>query len=241
MSSSRFPNSFSSSYRKVEDAESWDSLKEVNQNGSVARRLFPGFRIAFFAMSGLYVISMSIALVIILQPDFLQSTPVSSTLVPDIPRDQTVVFNGYVDFEVERTKDDAWSKLIPLGRGFVEMPVEVPQEDGRVEVKNEYFCISMFHQLHCIAGIKSAFESMMNENDTTHMEHSSHLAHCFDYLRQGVMCAGDMTMEPAFELTGKDAGVMAVNGWNVEHQCKNFRTIYDFAEEHRYENTSGIL
>lgn len=73
------------------------------------------------------------------------------------------------------------------------------------------------------------------------MKHSSHLAHCFDYLRQGVMCAGDMTLEPAFELTGEDAGVKAVNGWNVEHQCKNYQMIYDFAEEHRYENTSGIL
>jgi len=91
------------------------------------------------------------------------------------------------------------------------------------------------------AGLKSAFERMINENDTSHMKHSSHLAHCFDYLRQGVMCAGDMTLEPAFELTGEDAGVKAVNGWNVEHQCKNYQMIYDFAEEHRYENTSGIL
>lgn len=128
-----------------------------------------------------------------------------------------------------------------VGRGFVEMPIEITVEDGGVEVKNEYFCISMFHQLHCIAGLKSAFERMINENDTSHMKHSSHLAHCFDYLRQGVMCAGDMTLEPAFELTGEDAGVKAVNGWNVEHQCKNYQMIYDFAEEHRYENTSGIL
>lgn len=191
MSSPRLPNSFSSSYRKVEDAESWDFLKPVNQNGSLARRFFPGYRIAFFAVSGLYVISMFIASVMIAQPALFRRSPESSSIVPDgtlnystcwrnlqadvyvVPRDQTVVFNGYVDFEVERTKDDAWSKLIPrkpdylycvvcylltavslvVGRGFVEMPVEIPLEDGGVKVKNEYFCISMFHQLHCIVSI----------------------------------------------------------------------------------------
>lgn len=191
MSSPRFPNSFNSSYRKVEDPESWDSLKPVNQNGTVARRFFPGYRIAFFTVSGLYVISMFIALAIISQPSLFRGSPESSSIVPDgtlsystrwrslradvyiVPRDQTVVFNGYVDFEVERTKDDAWSKLIPrkpdypccvlchlltagslvVGRGFVEMPVKIPQEDGGVEVKNEYFCISMFHQLHCIVSL----------------------------------------------------------------------------------------
>lgn len=83
---------------------------------------------------------------------------------------------------------------------------------------------------------------MSDEDDTvSHKDHSIHLAHCFDYLRQGVMCAGDMTLEPAFELTGEDAGVQGVNGWGVEHQCRNYQTMYDFAEEHRYRNASGIL
>lgn len=40
-----------------------------------------------------------------------------------------------------------------VGRGFVEMPIEITVEDGGVEVKNEYFCISMFHQLHCIVSL----------------------------------------------------------------------------------------
>ncbi|KAK0099975.1 hypothetical protein ONS95_013205 [Cadophora gregata] len=241
MSSSKHFNSFNSGYRKVAGAESWDSLEHVKHNGSVARRVFLGYRVAFFVLLGLYLISMFIASVIILQPEVFRRMPVSSSLIPDIPRDQSVVFNGYVEFEVERAKDDAWSKLIPLGRGFIVMPVEVPQEDGGVEVEIKHFCISMFHQLHCIASLKSAFESMINENGTSRLEHTSHLAHCFDYLRQGIMCAGDMTLEPAFELAGEDAGTKAVNGWNVEHQCKNYQVMYDFAEKHRYGNTSGIL
>ncbi|KAG4437242.1 hypothetical protein IFR05_007258 [Cadophora sp. M221] len=240
MSSPKFPISLRSGYRKVADAESWDILKSVNQHGSQTRRFFPGYRIAFFAISGLYIVSMSLAFAVMFHPELFQSTTVSP-MIPDIPRDQTVVFNGFVDFEVQRTKNDAWAKLMPSGRGFVEIPVEVPLEDGGTEVKNDYFCISMFHQLHCIAGLKAAFDSMSNENDSSQTDHSTHLAHCFDYLRQGVMCAGDMTLEPAFELTGKDSGVKVVNGWNVEHQCRNYQTMYDFAEENRYQNTSGIL
>ncbi len=36
------------------------------------------------------------------------------------------------------------------GRGFIEILVDVPLPDGGTEVKDEYYCISMFHQLHCI-------------------------------------------------------------------------------------------
>ncbi len=82
---------------------------------------------------------------------------------------------------------------------------------------------------------------MSKENETMQKQHSTHLGHCFDYLRQAVMCAGDMTLEPAFDLTGPDAGTKGVNGWNVAHQCRNYQTMYDYAEEHRYLNSSGIL
>tara|TARA_R110002060_G_scaffold66393_2_gene75217 strand:+ start:705 stop:899 length:195 start_codon:yes stop_codon:yes gene_type:complete len=60
-----------------------------------------------------------------------------------------------------------------------------------------------------------------------------HMAHCFDFLRQAVMCAGDMTLEPVED--------DATDGWNVTHACRNFKTIYDFAAESRLTNTTGIL
>jgi len=55
------------------------------------------------------------------------------------------------------------------------------------------------------------------------------------------MCAGDMTLEPAYKYMLKNEEVKAVNGWNVVHQCRNYDRIKEYAEEHRYANSSGIL
>lgn len=121
---------FRSDYKQVEHTESWDTLKPASENGSLARRFFPGYRIAFFVVSGLYVLSMSLALAIILHPEIFQRKSISSS-VPEsmqclspgtcrfcadgmpVPRNKTVVFNGFVDFEVQGTKNDAWARLIP--------------------------------------------------------------------------------------------------------------------------------
>lgn len=66
-----------------------------------------------------------------------------------------------------------------------------------------------------------------------------HLGHCFDYLRQAVMCAGDMSLEPAAEY--KDTGIKGVDGWKTKHQCRNYQKVYDYAAQHRYLNSSGVL
>ena len=56
---------------------------------------------------------------------------------------------------------------------------------------------------------------------------SHHLRHCFDYLRQSLMCTADTNLEPVdFELGG-------VTGWNFERTCRNFDAVKSWAEEHR--------
>lgn len=50
--------------------------------------------------------------------------------------------------------------------------------------------------------------------------HADHMNHCFDYLRQTIQCAGDMSMEwPRTEPTGER---FAVDGWGVPHECKDW-------------------
>jgi hypothetical protein len=47
-----------------------------------------------------------------------------------------------------------------------------------------------------------------------------HVYHCFDYIRQGLMCNADLTVEwPREEENGER---VAVDGWGVEHQCKDW-------------------
>lgn len=123
--------------------------------------------------------------------------------------------------------------ILLAGRGFVNVSVPITHHNGTKSLQSHVFCISMFHQLHCIASLKAAFES----RSSNHTKEHGHLGHCFDYLRQAVMCAGDMTLEPAFDVDG----TKGVNGWNVVHQCRDYERMTVFAEEHRYANSSGIL
>jgi hypothetical protein len=93
--------------------------------------------------------------------------------------------------------------------------------------------ISAFHQLHCLLELQKAFVQMDRKNDTsspgdaTHMNHASH---CFNYLRQGVLCAGDMALE------GPDPvavpGESPLRGWGSTHSCRSWDAVLDWRDEH---------
>lgn len=64
----------------------------------------------------------------------------------------------------------------------------------------------------------------------------AHLMHCFDYLRQTIMCFGDTTLEwiPA---PPNDIGS---SGWGFEHTCRDFDVISRWAEDNRLKTSEGI-
>ena len=57
--------------------------------------------------------------------------------------------------------------------------------------------------------------------------HEDHVMHCFDYLRQVIMCFADSTLEWAPE------GVEGTNGWGSVHLCRDYRALMDFANKYR--------
>ncbi|CZR59239.1 uncharacterized protein PAC_09131 [Phialocephala subalpina] len=226
-------------YQKLLEEESFDYEKtEYSRPLSSCHGLF-SYRVAFWTLSLLYVVT------VVLSFAAWPSEPSSNMAlygIIDIPFDDKVVFMPDRDFVAptdSMTGEDPWATLEPAGRGFIQVPVENPLAGGGSVIDSQYYCISMFHQLHCIASLKAAFDSMMNKSHTGDGHPLGHLNHCFDYLRQATMCAGDMTLEPAVEYT--DIGRKGVEGWNVEHRCRNFQAMKDFAEGHRYLNSTGIL
>jgi hypothetical protein len=50
-----------------------------------------------------------------------------------------------------------------------------------------------------------------------------HDAHCFDYIRQGLMCSGDLTVEGFTEYG---------DGWGSTHKCMDIENIKAWTEEH---------
>ncbi|USP79810.1 uncharacterized protein yc1106_07084 [Curvularia clavata] len=88
------------------------------------------------------------------------------------------------------------------------------------------------------------------------LEHSHH---CVEYLRQvktqaivceginpgklilylqAILCAGDLTLEPAEFIDGKISH--AVSGWGVKHVCRNSDFIFDMVSERAVNNASGV-
>lgn len=74
-----------------------------------------------------------------------------------------------------------------------------------------------------------------SENLTAHQKeisHREHMGHCFDYLRQAIMCAGDTTLESAMELPNGELFPM-VDGWGITHQCRSWDDAIEWTLAHR--------
>jgi hypothetical protein len=95
--------------------------------------------------------------------------------------------------------------------------------------EGEIYDISVFHQLHCLNHVRTflfTLKAGMDYNSTAEtydqlLKHQEeHVYHCFDYIRQALMCNADLTVEwPREEESGER---VAVDGWGVEHQCKDW-------------------
>jgi hypothetical protein len=104
-----------------------------------------------------------------------------------------------------------WNSLYPPGKGMVLLGKE-----------NIAFGVTMWNQLQCLNHIRTA---LVNGDDG-----SNHTAHCFHYLRQGILCAADTTLESSSTDPDKvTAGVGTV------HTCRDWRQVYDWMES-EFEN-----
>ncbi|PKK46856.1 hypothetical protein CI102_7864 [Trichoderma harzianum] len=125
-----------------------------------------------------------------------------------------------------------WDALQPRGGGFIivsdpekyGLSGGFPLEDEDDGIVREGYGISMFHQIHCLVAIRTAFRTKNFDDD--------HLNHCFEYLRQSIMCTGDTTLE---KVVVDENGVFKpdIDGWGTAHECKSWNMLYEFAEKRR--------
>ncbi|KAI0154553.1 hypothetical protein GGR57DRAFT_105532 [Xylariaceae sp. FL1272] len=121
-----------------------------------------------------------------------------------------------------------WESLFPSNAGFFEHP---DAGDGPVT-------FSVFHQLHCLDGIRYAYWNAINSNHSEehshhseehsqHSDHSSetHVRHCLEYIRQGIICAADTTVELGVAAGEGRAGVQ---GFGTEHVCRDFQQLIEW-------------
>lgn len=64
----------------------------------------------------------------------------------------------------------------------------------------------------------------------------SHVAHCFDYLRQAIRCAAD----PALEAPAVMQGHLGVDGWGDVRRCRDFAAVFEWAEEFAFGSPAAV-
>lgn len=115
----------------------------------------------------------------------------------------------------------------------------------------QHAMVAVFHQLHCLVSslqdtkalavltldyqyaIREGYFSLRSgDPDKVPV---GHLGHCWDYIRQSIMCNSDSTLEWV-----QPEGIKGSTGWGYQHTCKDFGAIYSWAEENRWMTRTGI-
>ncbi|KAI1324528.1 hypothetical protein F5Y16DRAFT_402383 [Xylariaceae sp. FL0255] len=136
------------------------------------------------------------------------------------------------------SSEAAWNSIVPIGRGFVH----------HIELAPFISNIAVFHQLHCLHAIIVAYynalesPSIINSDDVPELDNSTstqiapfHVRHCFDYLRQALMCAADTNLENV------DPKTHLTNGWDQVKQCRDYDQVVAWAEQFANSSDSGIV
>jgi len=129
----------------------------------------------------------------------------------------------------------AWNSLSPPGGGYVaiDSPAKYGLKPGvPISKDREGFSLSIFHQLHCLAMLRTNYYFTHSPNYNSSNEPSDiHIQHCFDLVRQGIMCAGDTTLEQSTP-DGHGPGHPGVDGWYNVHRCTSWSAIWEYMLEH---------
>ncbi|KAM3513149.1 hypothetical protein MY11210_003174 [Beauveria gryllotalpidicola] len=118
---------------------------------------------------------------------------------------------------------EAWESIVPVGQGTVQFP----------RGSHNLYTLSVVHQLHCLWSIHGNYYRKVDGDPDTDMS-AAHMRHCFDYLRQGLMCASDTSLEPV------DLKLGGVTGWGSERLCRDYQQVVAWAEDHRVSNLRGF-
>ena len=136
----------------------------------------------------------------------------------------------------------AWNELIPIGMGFQhikrpelyhDLPTPIIWDQNKT-----VFTTSMTHQLHCLYAVVEVY-SGLKSNVALPEDHHWHMIHCFDYMRQAIMCSADMALE-GLETTFPDHNGGS-DGWDSKHVCRDYSKVRSHLEKVRAYDDQEIF
>ncbi|TGJ79749.1 hypothetical protein E0Z10_g9018 [Xylaria hypoxylon] len=183
-------------------------------------------------------VGMAIIIIVLLTHIIRERVAVKPSPVPKFPR-KTYKFlpdpnyaHDNMLFDEQETLNTLhnWLPLSSEARGYIQVPnhasYDILADPYTVAVDRmsdgPAYMMSVFHQLHCLSYVVDHYQrGYAGVNLTEEVAH--HSAHCFDYLRQSIMCAADTNLEGDTE---------AGPGWGSDHQCADYDALLAWANEH---------
>ncbi|KAI1416919.1 hypothetical protein F5Y13DRAFT_204284 [Hypoxylon sp. FL1857] len=222
-----------------------------------AHRDDKGSRATRFLLLAVALVSALVSAVgTVIMHNLLSRSPIASSISP--PRQELLpslnlppLGNGlrtYIGEPAYYAKDmnasrEAWMSLFPPGMGYVSMDSiknagDVPRifQDMSTDGSGR-FCVAAFHQLHCLFLIYADFRRALSGELThadTHSLRDSHSLHCFDYLRESIICAADSALEPFRSPFDGGTQGNGVDGFGSVNQCRDFKQLFEWSEKFRY-------
>ncbi|KAF9466022.1 hypothetical protein BDZ94DRAFT_1136040, partial [Collybia nuda] len=101
-----------------------------------------------------------------------------------------------------------------------------PVGDNHVRLGSQYrmFAVAYFHQQHCIRLIRAALVEPFNSSTVGHHHH------CFNYIRQWILCSADITLERGdFSLRN-----FTQDRIGSTHTCQDWEPVYNMLEDNWY-------
>ncbi|KAI0516713.1 hypothetical protein F5B22DRAFT_176711 [Xylaria bambusicola] len=133
-------------------------------------------------------------------------------------------FNGSFAQRSDSKSDSLWDSLFPEKLGFVKHPKLAPNVAG----------VAVFHELHCLNILRVAYFASLDgtlaelggdDQEANHRTSSHHIRHCFEYLRQSLICLADSNLED-MNYTAR-----GISGWQTERTCRNFEGLKTWADQ----------
>ncbi|KAI8944220.1 hypothetical protein F4801DRAFT_585663 [Xylaria longipes] len=131
---------------------------------------------------------------------------------------QTFMYNRSFSYPPSEHTNHAWSDIFPQNGTFFVHPSHASKRAT----------FSVYHQLHCLNGLRRGYsanqlaasrgEKLLDENLPADLR-TSHMRHCIDLIRQGLMCSGDITLEVV------DPDIDGVHGFGTEHVCVDWEQL----------------
>ncbi|KAM3426918.1 hypothetical protein MY4824_009745 [Beauveria thailandica] len=138
----------------------------------------------------------------------------------------------------------AWASILDAGliKLTPEQAGKLPYETARNPGDSSTYVgiLEVFHELHCLNYIRRGYYNA--EQRDLFPEPGkllTHADHCFDYLRQNLMCWSDTTIAPiSWSVPRKEY----IPQYDPIKECANFDTIHRWArsEEHWVQNEHGV-